>query len=191
MSTIEITALDGLKFELQDESRKGARIKVIGVGGAGANAVARMLQEGLDGVEFHVLNTDLQSLASSNVPSKMQIGAKMTKGLGVGSDPLSRASSRSGRYRANLRAAAWRGYGVRHRGPGRRHGRGRGTSGRFAGQRNGCAHGGGGNQAVQLRRAEAHEGGGEEHGRTGGNGGHSDHHTERPPARPFCRAAPA
>ncbi len=62
MSTIEITSLDGLKFELQDEARKGARIKVIGIGGAGANAVARMLQEGLEGVEFHVLNTDLQSL---------------------------------------------------------------------------------------------------------------------------------
>jgi cell division protein FtsZ len=87
MSTIEITALDGLKFELQDEARKGARIKVVGIGGAGANAVARMLQEGLEGVEFHVLNTDLQSLASSNVPSKIQIGAKVTKGLGVGSDP--------------------------------------------------------------------------------------------------------
>jgi cell division protein FtsZ len=81
------TSFDDIKFELQEEARKGARIKVIGVGGAGANAVARMLQEGLDGVEFHVLNTDLQSLASSNVPSKIQIGAKVTKGLGVGSDP--------------------------------------------------------------------------------------------------------
>lgn len=87
MAAIEITALDGMRFELQDEARKGARIKVIGVGGAGANAVARMLEQGLDGVEFHVLNTDLQSLANSNVPSKIQIGAKITKGLGVGSDP--------------------------------------------------------------------------------------------------------
>ena len=87
MATFEITAVDGLKFELQDESRKGARIKVIGVGGAGSNAVSRMLEEGLDGVEFHVLNTDLQSLGNSNVPSKMQIGTKLTKGLGVGSDP--------------------------------------------------------------------------------------------------------
>jgi cell division protein FtsZ len=81
------TAFDDFKFELQDEARKGARIKVIGVGGAGSNAVARMLQEGLDGVEFHILNTDLQSLASSNVPSKIQIGARLTKGIGVGSDP--------------------------------------------------------------------------------------------------------
>jgi cell division protein FtsZ len=87
MAAIEITGVDGMRFELQDEARKGARIKVIGVGGAGSNAVARMLEQGLDGVEFHVLNTDLQSLASSNVPSKIQIGAKITKGLGVGSDP--------------------------------------------------------------------------------------------------------
>ena len=85
--TVTETALDALKFELQDETRRGARIKVIGVGGAGANAVARMLEEGLDGIEFHVLNTDSQSLANSNVPSKVQIGAKLTKGLGVGSDP--------------------------------------------------------------------------------------------------------
>ena len=87
MAAIEISGVDGMRFELQDEARKGARIKVIGVGGAGSNAVARMLEQGLDGVEFHVLNTDLQSLASSNVPSKIQIGAKITKGLGVGSDP--------------------------------------------------------------------------------------------------------
>ena len=87
MAAIEISGVDGMRFELQDEARKGARIKVIGVGGAGSNAVARMLEQGLEGVEFHVLNTDLQSLANSNVPSKIQIGAKITKGLGVGSDP--------------------------------------------------------------------------------------------------------
>src|SRR5271156_5502924 len=81
------TSLDEFRFELQDEARKGARIKVIGVGGAGANAVGRMLQEGLEGVEFHVINTDLQSLTNSPIASKVQIGAKITKGLGVGSDP--------------------------------------------------------------------------------------------------------
>jgi cell division protein FtsZ len=81
------TNLEDIRFELQDEARKGARIKVIGVGGAGANAVGRMLQEGLDGVEFHVINTDMQSLSNSPIASKVQIGAKITKGLGVGSDP--------------------------------------------------------------------------------------------------------
>jgi cell division protein FtsZ len=79
--------MEDFRFELQDEARRGARIKVIGVGGAGANAVGRMLQEGLEGVEFHVINTDMQSLANSPIASKIQIGAKITKGLGVGSDP--------------------------------------------------------------------------------------------------------
>jgi len=81
------SGFDRLKFELQDESRKGARIKVVGVGGGGSNAVARMIHEGLEGVEFHVLNTDVQALESSIVPNKLQIGAKITGGLGAGSDP--------------------------------------------------------------------------------------------------------
>ncbi len=78
---------NALKYELQEETRKGARIKVLGVGGGGCNAVARMVEEGLDGVEFHVMNTDVQALAASRVPSKIQIGAKITNGLGCGSDP--------------------------------------------------------------------------------------------------------
>ena len=78
---------DRLKYELQEESRKGARIKVVGVGGGGSNAVARMIHEGLEGVEFHILNTDVQALDSSIVPNKLQIGAKITGGLGAGSDP--------------------------------------------------------------------------------------------------------
>jgi cell division protein FtsZ len=78
---------DNLKYEFQDEVRKGARIKVIGVGGGGSNAVGRMMAEGLEGVEFHVLNTDAQALAASPVPSKIQIGTKITGGLGAGSDP--------------------------------------------------------------------------------------------------------
>lgn len=81
------TDLNSLKYELHEETRKGARIKVIGVGGAGSNAVARMMQEGLEGPEFHVLNTDAQALSISPVPSKIQIGAKVTQGLGAGSDP--------------------------------------------------------------------------------------------------------
>ncbi|MDQ6707357.1 MAG: cell division protein FtsZ [Acidobacteriota bacterium] len=76
-----------LKYEMQEETRKGARIKVIGVGGGGCNAVARMLEEGLEGIEFHVMNTDVQALTASRVPSKIQIGTKITNGLGCGSDP--------------------------------------------------------------------------------------------------------
>jgi len=79
--------MDILKYELQEETRKGARIKVIGIGGGGSNAVGRMYEEGLDGVEFYVMNTDAQALEASKVPNKVQIGAKVTNGLGAGSDP--------------------------------------------------------------------------------------------------------
>lgn len=80
-------SFDRLKYELQDEARKGARIKVVGVGGGGSNAVARMIHEGLEGVEFHIMNTDVQALEASIVPNKLQIGVKITGGLGAGSDP--------------------------------------------------------------------------------------------------------
>ncbi|MBM3724701.1 MAG: cell division protein FtsZ [Acidobacteria bacterium] len=76
-----------LKFEMQEESTAGTRIKVIGVGGGGGNAVARMLGDGLAGVEFHVLNTDAQALHASPVPDKTVIGSKLTGGLGAGADP--------------------------------------------------------------------------------------------------------
>src|SRR5215469_567550 len=78
---------DDLKYQMEDEVAKGARIKVIGVGGGGGNAVARMVREGLEGVEFHAMNTDLQALAVCDVPNKLQIGAKITNGLGAGSNP--------------------------------------------------------------------------------------------------------
>jgi cell division protein FtsZ len=79
--------MDDLKYELQEETRKGARIKVIGIGGGGSNAVGRMYEEGLSGVEFYVMNTDTQALEGSRVPNKIQIGARVTDGLGAGSDP--------------------------------------------------------------------------------------------------------
>lgn len=79
--------MEGLKYEIQEEARTGARIKVIGVGGGGTNAVARMIHEGLEGVEFYALNTDIQALTASNVPNRLQIGVKITHGLGAGSDP--------------------------------------------------------------------------------------------------------
>src|SRR5436189_1263583 len=64
-----------------------ARIKVIGVGGGGSNAVNRMVQAGFEGVEFIVANTDLQALRTNAAPVKLQIGSKLTKGLGAGADP--------------------------------------------------------------------------------------------------------
>ncbi len=76
-----------LRLRLDDEGHAGAKIKVIGVGGGGSNAVNRMVQVGLDGVEFIVANTDLQALRVSPAPVKIQIGNKLTKGLGAGADP--------------------------------------------------------------------------------------------------------
>lgn len=65
----------------------GARIKVIGVGGAGGNAVNRMIDAGIKGVEFIVANTDLQALNASKAPMKLQLGSKSTRGLGAGANP--------------------------------------------------------------------------------------------------------
>src|SRR6187399_2726081 len=76
-----------LRLRLEDESHAGARIKVVGVGGGGSNAVNRMVQVGLEGVEFIVANTDKQALEQNAAPIKIQIGAKLTKGLGAGADP--------------------------------------------------------------------------------------------------------
>ena len=79
--------MDDLKYEIEEEARAGARIKVIGIGGGGCNAVVRMVQTGLEGVEFYAMNTDLQALTACSVPNKLQLGAKMTNGLGAGSNP--------------------------------------------------------------------------------------------------------
>ena len=67
--------------------RAGARIQVVGVGGGGSNAVNRMMQGGLSGVEFIVANTDQQALLNNSAPIKIQIGEQLTHGLGAGADP--------------------------------------------------------------------------------------------------------
>lgn len=73
---------------LFDEIENGqARLKVMGVGGSGCNAINTMITFGLDGVEFIAANTDLQALGTSKAMSKIQLGAKLTKGLGAGADP--------------------------------------------------------------------------------------------------------
>jgi len=78
---------DGIKFSFEDEPRVGARIKVVGVGGGGSNAINRMISVGMEGVDFLVVNTDVQALRHSNAPVKLQIGAKLTRGLGAGANP--------------------------------------------------------------------------------------------------------
>ena len=76
-----------LQFEDEIEPAPGANIKVIGVGGGGGNAVDRMIDAGVTGVDFIVANTDAQALRRSRAQTKIQIGSKVTKGLGAGSKP--------------------------------------------------------------------------------------------------------
>src|SRR6185369_17044992 len=75
-----------LRMTLEQGVRRGAKIKVIG-GGGGSNAVNRMVEVGLSGVEFIVANTDAQALDHSRAAIKLQLGQKLTKGLGAGADP--------------------------------------------------------------------------------------------------------
>ncbi len=77
----------GIKMFIDEPPITGARIKVIGVGGGGGNAVNRMIEAGIKGVDFIVANTDLQALNASKAPMKIQLGSKSTRGLGAGSNP--------------------------------------------------------------------------------------------------------
>ena len=81
------SAEDDLRIHYQDEMPRGARIKVIGVGGGGNNAVNRMIAAGVEGVEFIAANTDVQTLQTSRAAVKLQLGVKLTSGLGAGANP--------------------------------------------------------------------------------------------------------
>src|SRR5436853_531051 len=87
MITFDEKPGDGKLAVTYDEEQLTAKIKVIGVGGGGGNAVNRMIQAGIKGIEFLVTNTDVQAMRASIAPSKIQIGAKLTKGLGAGANP--------------------------------------------------------------------------------------------------------
>jgi len=76
-----------LRIHYDDKMPRGARIKVIGVGGGGNNAVNRMIAAHVEGVEFIAANTDVQALQVSNAPVKLQLGVKLTSGLGAGANP--------------------------------------------------------------------------------------------------------
>ena len=78
----------GIRISFSEENNlQGAKIKVIGVGGGGCNAVNRMIRAKVEGVEFIAANTDLQALKLSQAPVKLQLGSKLTKGLGAGANP--------------------------------------------------------------------------------------------------------
>jgi len=76
-----------LKYDFADDLGSCARIKVVGVGGAGGNAINRMIEAGLGGVEFIAINTDAQVLEQNRAGKKVQIGKRLTKGLGAGANP--------------------------------------------------------------------------------------------------------
>jgi cell division protein FtsZ len=76
-----------IRISFNEEPRNDAKIKVIGVGGGGGNAVNRMIDAGVEGIEFIVANTDLQALRMSHAPVKLQLGVKLTNGLGAGANP--------------------------------------------------------------------------------------------------------
>jgi cell division protein FtsZ len=76
-----------MRIQYHDEPLRGARIKVIGVGGGGGNAVNRMIQAHMEGVEFIAANTDVQALKLSQAPVKLQLGVRLTLGLGAGANP--------------------------------------------------------------------------------------------------------
>jgi cell division protein FtsZ len=76
-----------IRIQYNEEMPRGAKIKVIGVGGGGGNAVNRMIAAKLEGVEFIVANTDVQALQLSQAPVKLQLGVKLTNGLGAGANP--------------------------------------------------------------------------------------------------------
>jgi cell division protein FtsZ len=76
-----------IRIQYQDEILRGARIKVIGVGGGGGNAVNRMISARVEGVEFIAANTDVQALQLCAAPIKLQLGVKLTSGLGAGANP--------------------------------------------------------------------------------------------------------
>ena len=152
-------ALDGLKFMMEEDPTPRTKIRVFGVGGGGSNAVGRMLEHGLTGVEFCVLNTDAQALESCVVPSKLTIGSKITERPGRRLGPGGGAASRARRHRAHHRHAGRRRHGVRNRGYGRRHRHGGCAGGGLARQGTGSVDGGDRHDALWLRGAEAPQAG--------------------------------
>jgi cell division GTPase FtsZ len=127
--------IESILFE-QPQAR-GARIKVVGVGGCGGNAVNNLADSNLAHIEFLAANTDIQALGVSLADHKLQIGGVLTSGLGAGGDP---EIGHLGRCR----------HGVYLRRHGRRHGHGRGSSGGPGGPRCRRADGRSGDPALYL-----------------------------------------
>ena len=159
-----------------------AVIKVVGIGGGGCNAVNRMIDAGLKGVEFIAINTDAQALLMSDADIKLDIGRELTRGLGCRIGPGRGQAGGGGPRRGDRRGAARCGHGVRDRGRGRRHRNRRRTRRGGDLQGPGCADHRGGDPALQLRGPAAGGAGRPGHRQAQGEGRHPDRHPQRPAA---------
>ena len=165
-------------------------IKVVGVGGGGTNAVNRMVESGLSGVEFIAVNTDAQALLMTDADVKIHIGSKATRGLGAGADPAVGLAAATGEPRRAEGGAEGRRHDLRHRRRGRRHRHGRCAGRRRARERARGAHRRRRHPAVRLRGQAP---GGAGRGRDpepARSGRHADRDRERP-AAPGRREADA
>ena len=93
-----------MNFEFEETASQNARMKVVGVGGGGGNAVNRMIDERLSGVEFISINTDAQALLGSKSDVKIQIGKKLTRGLGAGARRVPRRPGGGAAVRVTCRS---------------------------------------------------------------------------------------
>ena len=157
-----------------------AVIKVVGVGGGGVNAVNRMIDAGLKGVEFIAVNTDAQALLMSDADVKLDIGRDLTRGLGAGSDPDVGPAGRRGTPRRDRRGAEGRRHGLHHRRQGRWHRHRRRAGDRRDGQEHRSAHHRRGHPAVRVRGPSPVGAGRAGHPRAEGEGRHAHRHPERP-----------
>ena len=135
------------------------RITVLGVGGAGGNAVNNMIAAKLEGVDFVVANTDAQALAQSKAEQRIQLGVARHRRSGRGRAARCRPRRRRGIARRDHGAARRLAHGVHHRRHGRRHRHRRGPGHRARRARGGHPHRRRRHQAFRLRRRQAHAGG--------------------------------
>ncbi len=159
-----------------------AVIKVVGVGGGGTNAVNRMVDAGLRGVEFIAVNTDAQALLMCDADVKIHIGSKITRGLGAGADPQIGQRRGDGEPRRAEGGAEGRRHGLCHRRQGRRHRHRCGARDRRDRARAGRADRRRRHPPVRLRGPQARRPGRAGHPHAAREGRHADHHPQRPAA---------
>jgi len=161
--------------------RAEPKITVVGVGGAGGNAVNNMIKQNLEGVDFIVANTDAQALAQSLCQRRIQLGTNLTAGLGAGSRPdVGRGAAEEALDEIISQLQGFQ-HGVHHRRHGRRDGHRGGARDRRPPPRAGDSHCRRGHQALPLRGPAPHAGGRSRHPGTAAVRRYADHHSEPEP----------